>query len=130
MRRLVVVLWLFTDTMLCLPLYSFAQEGIMAVPQSLRKEYVALKDEKDQTQHAGGGQDIQRIQVGCYGMKQMHPSALVHLAGAVEVGFKDDVVCVGRLSEKSFEELTTAHAVAGEQTVNCPWQRRMKAKYS
>jgi len=130
LRRLVVVIWLFTDTMLCLPLYSFAVEGIMAVPQRLQKEYIALKDDRDQVQHSIEDQGIRRIQVGCYGTKQMHPKALVHLSGAVEVRYEEDVACVGRLSENSFEELTTAHAVAGEQTVNCPWQRRVVAKYS
>jgi hypothetical protein len=130
LRRLVVVLWLFGETMLCLPLYSFALEGIMAVPQRLQKEYVSLGDERDQIEHPIGDQSILRIQVGCEGTKKMHPKALVHLSGAVEVRYDDEIVCVGRMPEKSFEELTTAHAVAGEQTVNCPWHRRMKTKYS
>lgn len=130
LRRLVVVLWLFGETMLSLPLYSFALEGVMAVPQRLQKEYVALMDERDQIEHSIGEQGIPRIQGGCYGTKRMHLKALVYLSGAVEARYQDDIMCVGRLSEKSFEELSTAHAVAGEQTINCPWQRRMEAKCS
>lgn len=85
---------MFGDAMLCLPLYSFALEGIMAVPQRLQNEYIALVNERDQADYSIEGQNITRISVGCYGAKQMHPKALVHLSGAVEVRYHD-FVCVG-----------------------------------
>lgn len=105
-RRIMVVIKLYNNSMLCLPMFSFGLTGIAAVPHQYRQDYIGVRQEEESsdTEHSGG---IRRIQFECFGPKTMHPSSLVHLLGALHVHYSREIVDVGRVPKESFEELMT-----------------------
>lgn len=103
-KRMMVVIKLYNDSMLCLPMFSFGFAGIAAVPQQYRQDYVGVKPEEELSEPEGFG-GIPRIQFDCFGPKKMHPASLVHLLGAIHVRYNDDIVDIGRIPKESFEEL-------------------------
>ena len=103
-RRIMVVIKLYNNSMLCLPMFSFGLAGIAAVPQQYRQDYVGVKPEEELSEPEGFG-GIPRIQFDCFGPKKMHPASLVHLLGAIHVRYNDDIVDIGRIPKESFEEL-------------------------
>lgn len=104
MRRIMVVVKLYNNSMLCLPMFSFGLAGIAAVPYECRRDFVGVKQEGE-ANTPEGFEGIRRTRCECFGSKTMHPASLIHLLDAVHIRYNNDIVDLGRIPKESFDEL-------------------------
>lgn len=101
-RRMLVVLFIYQQDLHCLPLYSFSGRGPAARPQDQQREYVSLRNVGDKFDKQGVHDPLE--------MKALHDidgaNTTVHLTGGMKVGCNEHITQVGRLTKKSYFELT------------------------
>lgn len=124
-RRLFVIIWLFAESALCLPLYSFGLQGVRCRPPQVRGDYVGLRDVRAEPGPEAHQGETPYVSVRCNGTKLMHPKAVVHMLGSAEINFKCDIDRVGRLPEESYFKLVNLHEEAGRYAQDLPWWKRI-----
>lgn len=100
-RRMLVVLFVYSQDMYCLPLYSFGNRGLEAKPEALRKEYVCTRNEGEEEKENPG---VHRAVV-IRSRRPLTESTTIHLTGGIRVGCNEDITSVGRLTKQSYGEL-------------------------
>ncbi|RMY68348.1 hypothetical protein D0864_11363 [Hortaea werneckii] len=101
-RRMMVILFIYEQDMLCLPLYTWNKGGISRRPACLKKEYVGLKDAKNNEYVNYGDYNPVVIEGN---RRPMHEHSTVVLSAGCKVGCNEDILSVGRLTERSHDYL-------------------------
>lgn len=118
-RRMMVVLFIFHESMFCLPLYSFSERGITARPEHIQKEYVCMKNVDD----------VNFVNDGLYPpvevkarLKPLSPETTIQMTGGMRVSFDEEVANVGRLTQKSYRHLVRLWQGVNEQGMADGWK--------
>lgn len=112
--RLVVVIKLYTDSMLVLPLLVEAFEPMKrGFPHKTHRHYVGISTEGDLAEHEVC-QCFHRIplDLDSLGPNVLHPATLIHLRGSFLIHIEsgaDSFRHMGRLPEQGFEQLLSAY---------------------
>lgn len=118
-RRMMVVLFLYQESMFCLPLYSFSERGLSAKAELVQKEYVCMKNVGDR--HFVNSGHYEPVEIRTW-LKPMTPETTVQLTGGIRVSFDEEIAPVGRLTEASYEHLVNSWQGLGEQARSQPWR--------
>ena len=100
-RRMVVVLWTYTDDMFCVPMYTFRGNGLQNKPRTQIPEYVCVQNDDDLNYQKQGVHDPV-VAIRKPGRKPFHPEAVIHITGGLKVSCSVDNSYCGRLSEESY----------------------------
>lgn len=100
-RRMVVVLWMYKETMFCVPMYSFNGKGLRSKPKHIKEDYVSVVNKGDVNFENQGVHPP--IQVEC--KWPVDKNTTIKLVGGVDVPYKADIAKAGRLPRESFGRL-------------------------
>lgn len=117
-RRMMVVLWIFQQHMLCLTLYSFQGRGIQAKPVFLQDEYVSMKNVGDKAFQNQGQYKPIEVAMNKWSVS---PTTAVHLTGGVKVGCEEDIAKIGRITQESHKNLVKLWTTLNQAAQNEAW---------
>ncbi|TKA74514.1 hypothetical protein B0A55_08043 [Friedmanniomyces simplex] len=101
-RRMLIVLWVYSQDVFCVPLYSFEGKGIQGKPETLRKEYVSVRNEADKRfVNQGLYPPIPVVST----KKPLTPMTAAHLTGGIKVNCSEHIVLCGRATMAGYERL-------------------------
>lgn len=103
-KRMVVVLWTYADSMLCLPIYTFWGRGIASRPWWTQQEYVALVNHDDAAPQTQGRYDPVIAQSRS-ARKPIHPFSAIHITGGFKLACVVEHDYCGRLTEPGYTHL-------------------------
>ncbi|RMY92071.1 hypothetical protein D0862_09564 [Hortaea werneckii] len=119
-RRMMVVLFIYGRDMLCLPLYTWNKSGISRRPAWLKNEYVGVQD----------ANNLNYINHGDYppviiegNRRPMHEHSTVVLSAGCKVSCNEDILSVGRLTQKSHTHLVALWQELNRAAVAEAWRR-------
>ncbi|RMZ25856.1 hypothetical protein D0859_10100 [Hortaea werneckii] len=119
-RRMMVVLFIYGRDMLCLPLYTWNKSGISRRPGWLKNEYVGVQD----------ANNLNYINHGDYppviiegNRRPMHEHSTVVLSAGCKVSCNEDILSVGRLTQKSHTHLVALWQELNRAAVAEAWRR-------
>lgn len=122
-RRMVVILYIHTDNMFYLPLYTWNKRGISSRLRKVKGEYVGLKDTTDQNYKNEG--DYPPI-VATSRKKAWHPATSIHLTGGGTVECTDDITFCGRVDKPSYMRLRKLFKERVEKAEGQPYKEFQK----
>ena len=117
-RRMMVVMWLHSRDMFCLPLFTYSGSGLSNKQEHI-KEYVTVKNVGD-FDFANQGV-YTPIEVECK-YKPMDKNTTIHLAAGVKVGYSEDIGKVGRVNQKSYAQLLELWRDLSRDAQKEPWR--------
>lgn len=122
-RRMVIILYIYSEHMFYLPLYTWSKRGISSRPRGVKGEYVGLKDATAQKyDNKGSYPPI----VAASRKKAWHPATSIHLTGGGTVECKDDIAFYGRVEKPSYLRLRKLYKDVVEQAEGQPYREFRK----
>lgn len=115
-RRMVIVLWMHTRDMFCLPLYTFDHTGLRN-KQHLLHEYVSVQnygDEKFQNQ----GMYPPVVADTTY---PLDDDTTVHITGGLKVACNDDIKICGRVEREDYYDLVNLWQTLSNNAKKMRW---------
>ena len=102
--RMVIVLLIYEQDMLCVPLYTFNSSGLRNKPNHVKREYVSAMNENEEGFINQGVYPPIEIKMNKF---PLHPDTTVHITGGLKVGCQENVARVGRTTRESYNRLMT-----------------------
>ncbi|KAI7486499.1 hypothetical protein KC351_g3287 [Hortaea werneckii] len=119
-RRMMVVLFIYGRDMLCLPLYTWNKSGISRRPAWLKNEYVGVQDANNFNYINHGDYPPVIIEGN---RRPMHEHSTVVLSAGCKVSCNEDILSVGRLTQKSHTHLVALWQELNREAVAEAWRR-------
>lgn len=119
-RRMMVVLFIYGRDMLCLPLYTWNKSGISRRPAWLKNEYVGVQDVNNHNYVNHGDYPPVIIEGN---RRPMHEHSTVVLSAGCKVSCNEDILSVGRLTQKSHTHLVALWQELNREAVAEAWRR-------
>ncbi|KAK5125484.1 hypothetical protein LTR85_000594 [Meristemomyces frigidus] len=117
-RRMMVVLWLHRQDMFCLPLFSYSGTGL-AKKQASLDEHIAVMNVGD-FNFVNHGM-YTPVEASCSRGKLTNTTT-IHLACGIKVGYSEDICRVGRITQKSHQQLMELWQDLSERAQSEAWR--------
>ena len=118
-RRMMVVMWIHDRDVFCLPLYTFAGNGLSGKAHLPIQEFVCMKNVGDQ----------QFVNQGVYPPVEvqnrrmpMDRNTSVYITGGLKVACNEDIAHVGRMTRRSHADLLSLWKKLSEKAQQEPWR--------
>lgn len=122
-RRMFIIMHIHLEGMFCLPLYSFGKRGIVAKRGDREVEYMPVMDNYLKGKYVNQSKVYMRPLVHKHDNpnNNLSEDTVCHLTGGVRVGWQEQILTVGRLTEISFVELCKNYAKLCQTAEQMPW---------
>lgn len=114
-----VVLWIHKEDLFCVPLYSWNGRGIMSRPESIRHEFVEIRNsDDDEYVHEGKHPEVEVKTIG----NPLKGGSCVHITGGIKIACNVDIHFSGRMPHDSFYRLLNLWRHETHRARSEPWR--------
>ncbi|KAK5692825.1 hypothetical protein LTR17_025235 [Elasticomyces elasticus] len=117
-RRMMVVLYIYSQDMFCLPLYSWNGKGAGGRPEDLKHEYVGVKNSTD-TYYENHCDHKPVVIEGNH--NPMTPATTIVLTAGLKVDCREDINKVGRLTKPTYAHMLSLWRDLSVKAQQQPW---------